>query len=274
MYLLHISDPHFSTDKYQVEQYQILDGLTELINNKEKKEDFFIVLTGDITYGGQEKGFKEASDFFTELFKNVSINSKNFILCPGNHDYDKCDKNEPFKNFNTFSYSLRKDNEFSFDTLNSNRIYIKDSICFLSINTTYHAEHNYGKIDVDNLLKLLNTKSQEIEESKIRIILCHHHILNLLDKDDSAIKNSYQLFEILKKYNFHFLFHGHQHAKQLFNINGIHVNSISSLLETRTVSNLIAYYDIKDENNFIKEEYIFLKDESNSQGKQGSYRKL
>lgn len=271
MHLLHISDPHFSTEEHQVEPYKILDGLTELINEKKEKEDLFIVVTGDITYKGKEEGFKEAGTFFKQLFKDTSINPENFIVCPGNHDYNE---KEQFDKFNIFTYTVRKDGEFSFDTSNSNRIYIKDDVCFLSINTAYHIERKYGKIDIDNLIKLLKSKSQEIEESRSRIILCHHHILNLLDKDDSAIKNSYQLFELLKQYNFHFLFHGHQHAKQLFNINDIHVNSISSLLETRTVSNLIAYYEIDDKNNFRKEEYMFFKDETNSQGSQGRYRKL
>lgn len=271
MHLLHISDPHFSTDRYQVEPHKVLDGLIELINEKNNGEDFFIVVTGDITYQGKEKGFEEAGVFFNQLIRETSINSKNFIVCPGNHDYDK---KKQFENFNTFAYEVRRDNEFKFDTSNFNRIYIKDSICFLSLNTAHHLEHAHGKVNIDNLLNLLKSKSQEIEESKIRIILCHHHILNLFDTDHSAIKNSYQLLELLKQYNFNFLFHGHQHAKQLFNINNIHVNSISSVLETRAVSNLIAYYKIKDSNEFIKEEHIFLKDETNSQGKQGRYRKL
>ena len=79
---------------------------------------------------------------------------------------------------------------------------------------------------------------------------------------------------MLKQYNFNFLFHGHQHSRQLFKINNIQVNSTSSLLETRTNSNLIAYYEIRDVDDFVKEEYTFLKDETNSDGRQGSYRKI
>lgn len=271
MHLLHISDPHFLAEKCNVEPHKALEGLVELINKKNEKEDFFILLTGDITSKGNKKGFDEADKFFTSLFERVGINPKNFIVCPGNHDYDK---EMQFQNFNAFIYSIRKDNEFKFDTTNPNKIYIKDNICFLSINTAYHLEHTHGKVDIHSLAHLLLKEKEHIENSQLKIVIFHHNVLNLLESDNSAIKNSYQLFELLKPYNFDFLFHGHQHAKQLFNINGIHVNSTSSLLETRTVSNLVAYYEIKNKDNFIKEEYTFLKDETNSQGMQGSYRKL
>ncbi|MFV7791340.1 metallophosphoesterase family protein [Aliarcobacter lanthieri] len=271
MNLLHISDPHFKAEKYNVEPNKALDGLVELINKKSEKENLFILLTGDITSKGNKKGFEQATRFFNCLFEKSKINSKNFIVCPGNHD---CDIEKHFEDFNTFAYSIREDHELEFDTTNSNRIYIKDNICFLSINTAYHLESKYGKVDIDNLQNLLRDKSKEIEKTKIKIILCHHHILNLNDKDSSAIKNSYQLFELLRKYNFNFLFHGHQHSRQLFKINNIQVNSTSSLLETRTNSNLIAYYEIRDVDDFVKEEYTFLKDETNSDGRQGSYRKI
>jgi 3',5'-cyclic AMP phosphodiesterase CpdA len=271
MHLLHISDPHFSAEKYNIEPHKAFEGLVELINKKNEKEDFFILLTGDITSKGNKKGFDKANEFFTLLFEKTGINPKNFILCPGNHDYDK---EKQFEDFNTFAYSIRRDNKFKFDTTNSNRIYIKDDICFLSINTAHHLENTNGKINIDNLQTLLKDKFQEIEKTKIKIILCHHHILNLHDSDSSGIKNSYQFVELLKQNNFHFLFHGHQHSKQVFKINDMQVNSISSLLETRAISNLIAYYEIRDIDDFAKEEYTFLRDETNSEGIQGSYRKL
>lgn len=272
MKILHISDPHFSVNPYQVEPHKILDGLKELIVEKKVDgEDFFIVVTGDITFQGKKEGFEEADKFFSDLLTNTSIKPENFIVCPGNHDISS---NKDFDGFNTFVYKIRQDNEFKFDTSNSNRIYIKDKFCFLSINTVYHLEHTHGKVDIHGLATLLLKEKENIENSQLKIVIFHHNILNLLESDNSAIKNSYQLFELLKIYNFHFLFHGHQHAKQLFNINEIHVNSISSLLETRTVSNLVAYYEIKDKQDFLKEEYTFLKDETNSQGKQGRYRKL
>ena len=271
MHLLHISDPHFTAEKYNVEPHKALEGLVELINKKSEGEDLFVLLTGDITSKGNKKGFEKATDFFKSLFERLKINSKNFIVCPGNHD---CNTEKHFGDFNTFSYSIREDHQLEFDITNSNRIYIKDDICFLSINTAYQLEKNFGKVNIDNLHDLLIKKSDGINRAKIRIVLCHHHILNLHDKDSSAIKNSYQLFELLKQYNFNFLFHGHQHSRQLFKINNIEVNSTSSLLETRTNSNLIAYYEIRDVDNFVKEEYTFLKDETNSNGRQGSYRKL
>ena len=86
MHLLHISDPHFTAEKYNVEPHKALEGLVELINKKSEGEDLFVLLTGDITSKGNKKGFEKATDFFKSLFERLKINSKNFIVCPGNHD--------------------------------------------------------------------------------------------------------------------------------------------------------------------------------------------
>ena len=274
MKFLHISDLHFDSGSYNVEPHKIRQGLIDLINNKKKSnEALYLLVSGDITTKGKRSGFKEAEIFFENILKTTEIKKEHFIVCPGNHDITEDTSHKSFIEFDTFSYTIRQDNQFTFQS-NSSNIFIDNEICFLSINTSYHLKHKFGKIDIYHLSQLLQSKKEEIRNAKIRIILFHHHLLNIQDDDDSAIKNAYNFFYLINKYNFSFIFHGHQHARQLFDINSIKINSISALLDRRTASNLIAYYEIEENKILTKEEYTYLKDEVNEDGTRGSYKKI
>ena len=77
-------------------------------------------------------------------------------------------------------------------------------------------------------------------------------------------------------HKFNFVFHGHQHAKQLFNINEINVYSISSLLDMNAKSNLISLYSLDTTTGKLlnRDEFSFSQDETNSDGTRGGYKKL
>lgn len=271
MQLLHISDLHFSSGSYNIEPHKVVDGLIELIQNKVSEyENFYLLVTGDITFKGQESGFQEATSFFEKILKSTRSIKNNFLVCPGNHDISNDKK---FDAFDVFSYSIRLDNTFTFKD-NYCNIFFDNDYCFLAINTAYHLIPEYGKIDLQSLATLLEENKDKIKISKTRIVFFHHHILNILDDDNSSIKNSYNFFHMIEQYGFHFIFHGHQHAKQLFDINQIKINSISSLLEKRTASNLVAFYKIDNNTIQEKEEYIFMKDEIKENGERGRYKKL
>jgi len=269
MKILHISDLHFNSGSYSEKPYKIQKSLVKLIDSKKNDENFYILVSGDITTAGNEGGFREAATFFKKILEETNISKEKFIVCPGNHDISS----ESFKKFDTFSYGIRRDKQMTFNEKSSN-IFIENEICFLSINTSYHLDHTFGKIDIKQLSSILQEHKESIENCRTRIIIFHHHLLNILDDDNSAIKNSYNFFHLINQYNFSFIFHGHQHARQLFDINNIKINSISALLDTRAASNLIAYYEIGDNEVLLKEEYTYIKDEVNEDGTRGSYKKI
>ncbi len=270
MNLLHISDLHFNSGSYSVEPHKIEEGLINLINhNKQSDKEFYLLVSGDITTVGKSDGFNEAKTFFENIIKKTNIKKENFLVCPGNHDIST----ESFKEFDKFSYGIRQDDKFTFEKNNSN-LFIDNEKCFLSINTSYHLDHKFGKIDIEQLSQLLKKHEKVIGSAKIKIIFFHHHLLNILDNDNSAIKNAYQFFHMINKYKFNFIFHGHQHARQLFDINNIKINTISALLDNRASSNLVACYEFKENNIIKKEEYVYLKDEINENGTSGSYKKI
>jgi len=270
MQLLHLSDPHFCSDSYNVEPYKIEKGLIDIIKSTcIDREHFYLVVTGDISFKGKKDGFRESKSFFEHVLKKANLKHKNVIVCPGNHDITNEGGIKSFKEFNKFCYGLRKDSVFDFKKYNNN-IYFDHDYCFLSINTSFHLDHGFGKVDIEPLSNLLGNNKDKIRESKIKIIIFHHHIINILEEDISSIRNAYCLFGAINDYNFDFVFHGHQHATQLYNINKIIVNSVSSLLEERSASNLIAIYEIKD-NRLEKKEYVYLQDKLQTNGERGGY---
>ena len=270
--LLHLSDPHFGVMSYFVEPHIIKRELIRFIKDQieERPSEFYLMITGDIVFKGNNF-FNIATDFFTDIITQTEILRENILVCPGNHDI--C--NNSLGDFSIFSYSMRRDNKFSFKT-NTSEIFFKNDICFLGINTAYSLEHKFGKVDLAYLDRVLTQHKNTIDESKMRVVFFHHHILNMLDQDDSAIKNAYQLFHMLALHKFNFVFHGHQHAKQLFNINEINVYSISSLLDMNAKSNLISLYSLDPTTGKLlnRDEFSFSRDETNSDGTRGRYKKL
>lgn len=269
MQLLHISDLHFNADENNTEPHEIVKGLIDLTEDGTLDSDTFVLVSGDITSSGRQEGYREAQEFFKELLENTSLRKKKFLFCPGNHDIE----DGTFDNFDTFTYSIRNDDEFTYDS-NPCRLYFKDDYCFLGINTSYHLEHTYGKVDISFLSKMLEDKKDKISSSKVKVIFLHHHILNFEDDDNSSIKNSHQFFCLIKDYGFDFLFHGHQHAIQEYKINDIEINSVSSLFVKRAVSNILAIYNIDEQKNLERIEMSFQKDQLNSKNILGRFKKI
>jgi 3',5'-cyclic AMP phosphodiesterase CpdA len=267
MKLLHISDPHFHSDSLSIYPHQIKQPLIDLINEEvSDKSNFYLLLTGDITIQGQKEGYEQAKHFFKDVITQTQINPKNIILCPGNHDIQKI---EHFTGFDSFSYALRQDDTFTFSEEN-NRIYMTDHVCFIAINSSYRFDHKYGYIDINNLSDIIDINSSSISTKPTKIAITHHHFLNVLHDDTSVIRNGYQTVDALSDFNF--IFHGHQHTRQKYDINNIQIKGISSPTESRSFSNVIAFYDIDNDNVLSIEEYTFSKDTMLS-GKMGRFIK-
>lgn len=266
MKLLHISDPHFHSDSLSIYPHQIKQPLIDLINDQiSDKSDFYLLLTGDITIQGQKEGYDQAKFFFQDVITQTGLNRQNIILCPGNHDISE----NSFKNFDSFAYSLRQDHTFTFSTTNNNLL-VTENACFLSINSAYYLDHKFGLVDVNNLNEVLSEKWYDIAEKKTKIAVIHHHFLNVHDNDTSVIRNGYQTVDALSAFNF--IFHGHQHTRQKYSINNIQIKGVSSPTESRSFSNVIAFYNVNNDNILSIEEYTFSKD-SMVFGKMGSYVK-
>lgn len=262
--IIHISDIHFSSESLSLQPIDIKQPLIDLINENVQEGDLaFLILSGDITFAANQNGYDQGKIFFNEIVQNTKIERKNIITCPGNHDI----VNNTFNNFDIFSYNLRDDSILKFSDKPS-FILSYDNISFLTINSSYHLNHQYGLVDIEELKNLL--EESQLAQNKVAII--HHHFLNFQENDTSIVRNSYQTIDLLKSYGFDTILHGHQHTKQIYTINDITIKGISSPTEGRSSSNLIGYYEINEEQNFIIDEYLFSKDTIRN-GQMGGYIK-
>ena len=262
--IIHISDIHFSSQSLFLQPIDIKQPLIDLINDKVQEGDSaFLILSGDITFAANKNGYDQGKIFFNAIIQDTQIKRENIITCPGNHDI----VDGSFSAFDIFTYNLRNDNTLKFSD-KPNYILNYDNISFLTINSSYYLDHTYGLVDIPRLQELLEESA--LVQNKVAVI--HHHFLNLQPDDTSIIRNSYQTIDLLQSYGFDTILHGHQHTKQIYTINNITIKGISSPTEGRSSSNLIGYYEIDEEKNFIVDEYLFSKDTIHN-GQMGRYIK-
>ncbi len=93
--ILHFSDLHFKPINKEDETASssfksIFDGiLNELENLNDKWKPNIVVISGDITFKGYNKGYNLAQVWIDRLINILSLKSNNLIICPGNHDLNR-----------------------------------------------------------------------------------------------------------------------------------------------------------------------------------------
>ncbi len=103
---LHLSDLHFigSKEKNPVESFNqdivtsaMLVCINKLIN--EGKVFDFIIITGDLAYGGKEEDYKVAEYFCTKLLEAAGLPKNRLYIVPGNHDVNRDEFKEKICSF-------------------------------------------------------------------------------------------------------------------------------------------------------------------------------
>lgn len=193
-------------------------SLIELIDNNKITTDI-VICPGDFSNKADIQGFISGWDFVLEIASK--LNSNEIIATIGNHDIPSRDsevldifsiakgigKDFPIKNellaheFWENGFCLIEESDFQILTINSVKFHSNQS------------EINRGRISDEQLLKIeqkLNSNSSD----KIKIALCHHHPIQHerlnLGSHDLMILGS-ELVELLNKYKFDLLIHGHKH---------------------------------------------------------------
>ena len=209
MNFVHVSDLHFGGDRTEFQWEQLKKLLVRTIS--ELKGDTYLIVSGDITFKGERRGFADGSAFFDSVREEAQLSRKNILLCPGNHDCRAGDL-RPFSEFSDFAYAIRRDNEFDF----SDRAFVTkeiEGVYFLFVNSAFHLDHQYGLVD-QSVLDFLQSEREALAEHKHRVLVVHHHLVNQYRDDVSAIRNAYPLLYALDECAFDIIFHGHQHSNQ------------------------------------------------------------
>lgn len=264
--IFHVSDLHFSAREKVYLDDELLSGIEKVIKQVDDPQALMLI-TGDITFKGNTTGYTKATKFFKYLIDKKIIEQKNFLLCPGNHDICKETK---FTYFDSFSYSLRKDNVFTYSNQNFST-YSQNNLFFLGINSAFKLDHTYGIVDVEEIDECLKQSTLANFDTKIAFV--HHHLLNQFEADTSALRNSYNLLVLLDKYKFDYIFHGHQHSNQYLPIGNSQIFSCgvrSFNFRTPGYSNGFNHYIISNDSiDFY--EYSYSRDVKNN-GRIGNFQ--
>ncbi|MFQ5799836.1 MAG: metallophosphoesterase family protein, partial [Bacteroidota bacterium] len=166
-------------------------------------EPYFLVVSGDLGYKGSDH--ERGSQFVSAVARLLKIPCRRIVCCPGNHDIQLTQKEQPFQNYMKAAFGVLEE---------STRVSVSPVTCYqcegvnlFIINSCYHLDHRYGKIHAEELRK----KIKEGDSSGPRIAVVHHHSIPVFDGDTSAIVNAYEFLSILVDSGFDLVLHGHHH---------------------------------------------------------------
>lgn len=214
--VLHISDVHAGPDELST----TASGIAEAVKNNIGGVRF-IVVSGDLGLRGrdQERGAK----FVVELSRELGIPEARRICCAGNHDIQT---DRPSKKFETYAaavYGIGRQSRYVGDAPVT--YYESDGVEFLLINSAYHGDHRYGKVDLHEL----RTAVRSFSGRAFRIAVVHHHIIPIDERDPSTIVNAYECVKILTEAGTDVLLHGHRHSALTITIERMRVFGVGTV---------------------------------------------
>lgn len=211
--ILHLSDLHFGNPTAHLRRSDLSKALNSLMS-RIKAHNSLIIISGDVTFKGNKEGYREATEIFNEAIDYHKFDRSNILVCPGNHDIVIEKSGRPyFTSFDEWSASIRDDKKCTFANVHAQLIE-NDIGNFLLLNTAHHANHEMGLVDLPSVERLLEKLPIPVDAppTRLRVAVAHHHFIPVLPGDSSTTRNAYPLIQLLEKYGFSALLHGHQHA--------------------------------------------------------------
>ncbi|PTR87904.1 metallophosphoesterase family protein, partial [Bacillus anthracis] len=200
MYILQLSDLHIGIDIDLDEFKSKIDKIYEEVNKIiEKSELLIFCICGDVTDKGNKDGYKNATIVIDYLKEKFTDYNHKLEFIPGNHDI--CE--EKFEEFDKFIAGYI-DEKYSYEDKN---VVVRNygDINLVLLNSSYHKNHEYGKIDLVQL-------RSELKENENNFVIMHHTFISEYDDDKSAIRNAYIFIKALDENNVCALLHGHTHG--------------------------------------------------------------
>jgi len=246
--ILHITDPHYAVGEHRGRHVWALEGkgrgtftMADAIYNALSKEDIGLVLvTGDLTFLGDEKEFEEAEKGLKMLLGKLNLGTENLVIVPGNHDivwtkkesYNEMAKVELAPETAAANYMDFYKNLFGHeanDHLSMGRRYLFPSGISVEIAALNSSSLETGKnflagmgrvqeaafSEAANILKWSNGNSS----LALRILALHHHLTlteNLEPAGDyyrgfGIAVDAVRIQRLAAKYGVQLAVHGHKH---------------------------------------------------------------
>lgn len=249
------------TSKYQEKFKNYIQDFHAFLVAENIAADYLLV-PGDITQDAHPMEMKLASEFLRGVQNRLSIADDHLLFVPGNHDADWTlyDANDKTGLKWEHRYLALKGSDFIFDSINRNRNAVGDLLCtpFFKLwqfddlvvvgynsasRDTKDTKTHCGDIVKEHLdqLEAELKKLPQDRDSRIRIGMVHHHLRNFSlpkpsDRDYSIASNGEDLIDLLRKYHFDFIVHGHRHhshfAGRALPMPILSAGSFSAILET------------------------------------------
>jgi 3',5'-cyclic AMP phosphodiesterase CpdA len=252
--ILHITDLHYAVGDHSKQHIWALEGsgksgstMVEAITNSINREEIGLVLiTGDLTFRGDEQEYDEARKGINRLLGILGLDKESLIIVPGNHDivwtqganYDENAEVQQAPENATANYRkfykdlFRHDQDKDEDQkrhLSMGRRFLFPSgisvevaaLNSSSLETGKNFLAGMGRIQEDAFLKVANTLNWDPENpgAALRILALHHHLS--LTEDLEPVGSYYKGFGIAvdavriqrlaAKYGVQLAVHGHKH---------------------------------------------------------------
>ncbi len=216
MYILQISDLHLSTESNLGELLNKTNLLCDKINELKNEQNSQIVccVLGDFVDKGNAQSFDKAVEILQRIKEklNETFGSDNvkFVLLPGNHDLcAESKKHKTLKAFHDFTAQFLDCR--TEDVTNSSIQEIEFfGYSFISINSVFKNQHQYGQIDFETLKEKL--------KNQYTILLTHHALISSDEEDEASIRNGYALLKLIEENKIIALLHGHTHGCKRYSI--------------------------------------------------------
>jgi len=237
-------DRFVSDGRIQEYDYELFGALIDEVN-KEKPE--FLVLTGDLTFNGEEDSHLEVARLLGDVGEDTKV-----LVIPGNHDVCSVDAVtvekdviEPIEGidadrfreiYSDFGYS----GAYSYDKSSLSYIYeLDDNTWALMLDTNlseFNEEQGYnivsGFVDDETMLWLEENLAIAKEKGISVVSFTHHNLLvhNELFKTSYTVGNYEALLEIYAEYGVKLNFSGHLHIQSIESaeIGGTEIYDVSS----------------------------------------------
>jgi 3',5'-cyclic AMP phosphodiesterase CpdA len=219
--------------------------ITHLQKDKGTQADI-IICPGDITNKTDPQGLITGWSYLEEI--KDAFKARYIISTLGNHDVDS---RKLFNRYDAFNMPQRLKDNFPFPFEKEKDQYFSKKFCIIEIDDililNFNSAHSHTNekdcltsIITDEILENIDEKLQFYSQKnhKFKIALTHHHPLKhanigSLYKDSDVIEKGDLLLQLIEKYNFQILIHGHKHIPRLTYFNSLPIlgsGSFSSLM--------------------------------------------
>lgn len=209
LYLVHMSDLHFSGDYKNLQPDDALKLAGEALAEQFEDEQLVLSISGDITTKGDRAGYHEAlASIQKHLQDELKIDK--IVVCPGNHDI--VDKDRSFGDFNKFAYALTNDYTQSWNPENPVCTVEFGEYSFVLVNSAYLGDYRVGSVPLAPLEQALKAARE-----KHPIVLIHHSPISSA-YGGAGLAQAYELLALAAKEKVVAVLHGHVHSDQVLTI--------------------------------------------------------